>query len=102
MSLLISIYGSGCGLGDIPDTTSTDADIIIPAVYAAVPSVNLALNKPGWSANNDPPSQAVDGDEGTTTGITTFSTWPFLAVDLGGRVMVESVLLRVNWRECQV
>ena len=103
---MISIYVSGCDLGDITDTTSTNADVIIPVVYAAVqPSVNLALNKPAWSANNDtmyPPSLAVDGDDWTYTRISTDSTWPFLAVDLGGRVMVEGILLRVNWGECQV
>ena len=103
---MISIYVSGCDLGDNTDTTSTNADVIIPVVYAAVqPSVNLALNKPAWSADNDtefPPSLAVDGDDGTLTIIETDSTWPFLAVDLGGRVMVEGVLLSVHGGECQV
>ena len=107
MSLVvISVYVSGYDLGDITDTTSTDADVIIPAVYAAVqPSVNLALNKPAWSATNstwNPPSLAVDGDDETYMFFETDSTWPFLAVDLGGRVMVESVVLRVYWGECQV
>ena len=103
---MISIYESGYDLGDITDTTSTDADVIIPAVYAAVqPSVNLALNKPAWSAYNNtvyPPNLAVDGNDGTPTLIYADSTWPFLAVDLGGRVMVGSVLLRVFKGECQV
>ena len=103
---MISIYVSGYDLGDITDTTSSDANVVIPAVYAAVqPSVNLALNKPAWSANNEttnPPSLAVDGDDRTATVILTYSTWPFLAVDLRGRVMVESVLLSVHWGECQV
>ena len=104
--LIISIYVSGYDLGDITDTTSTDADVIIPAVYAAVqPSVNLALNKPAWSADNNtmlPPSLAVDGDDWTHAYIGTDSTWPFLAVDLGGRVMVQGIRLRVGNGECQV
>ena len=28
--------------------------------------------------------------------------WPFLVVDLGGRVIVENILLRVLYGECQV
>ena len=42
-----------------------------------------------------PPGQALDGEGGTCTYIYTSSTWPFLAVDLGGRVMVERILLRL-------
>ena len=93
-------------LGDITDTTFADADVIIPAVYAAIqPTLNLALNKPVWSTNNptsDPPNLAVDGVDWTLTVVYTVSTWPFLAVDLGGRVMVGRILLRVYRGECQV
>ena len=43
---MVIIYMTVYDLQEITDATSIDADIIVPAMYAAVqPSVNLALNK---------------------------------------------------------
>ena len=96
------MYVSNYNLGDITDTKSTDANVIIPAVYAAVqPPLNLALNTPVWSAE-DPPYGSVDGGDYTFSDIPTSSAWPFLAVDLGGRVIVETILSRAAYGECQV
>ena len=92
---MILIYVNGCDLGDI-----TDVDDVIPVEHA---SVNLALNKPVWAVNSDsvpPRSLAVDGHVETWAHIYTPFDWPFLAVDLGGPVTVERILLRVNWGEC--
>ena len=95
--LMILLCVNSCDLGDI-----TDADVAISVVHA---SVNLALNKPVWAENSniDPPgSMAVDGDVETWAYIYTILDWPFLAVDLGGPVTVDRILLRVDRRECQV
>ena len=75
--------------------------MIIPAVEPQ----DLARNKPAWSADNNtggPASLALDGNGATHVAIYTFSTWPWMAVDLGGRVTVEKVLLKVDHGECQV
>ena len=90
-------------LRDITEATSTDA--ICPAVQATQQQINLALNKVAWTVNNDtkyPPSWAVDNDDETLAFIAISSAWPFLAVDLGGPVMVESVQMNFGHGECQV
>ena len=83
---------------------STYADVIIPAVHAAIQPVNLALRKPAWSVNNYtvwPPSSAVDGSEENGGYVFTTSAWPWLAVDLGGPLMAERIWLKVKYGECQ-
>ena len=84
---------------------STNADVVIPAVHATVQPLNMALHKPAWSSTTfeaGPPRWGVDGDDGTVTAIYTTSTWSFLAVDLGGPVTVEKILMRMFRGDCQV
>ena len=78
-------------------------DVIFPAVQGGQP-VNLALNKPAWTSNNDttyPSSLAVDGDPETMTRIKGLYR-PFLAVDMVDTVMLEGMMLKLQYGECLV
>ena len=89
---------------DIGHIAPTNVNLIFPAAHGAR-SGNLAMNAFLWSANNhthNPPSKAVDGDIGTLTIIYVTTSWPFLAVDLGCKYMVETVAGRLGTCECLI
>ena len=89
---------------------TADIQLLIYTIFAAVQAEepqNLALQKPVWSSTNDTSyraSYAVDGNP-TTHGseyMTTFvSSWPFLAIDLGQRMTLESIALWLAGGKCQ-
>ena len=87
------------------DVIMEDTNLIFTAAQAAGRPLSLALLKPGWTANNNtrrPAGKAVDDGGRTFASIFSSSASAFLAVDLRGQVTVESVLVRVNGRECQI
>ena len=93
------------------DLQSMSLMIDTQLIYAAdaIPPENIALNKPTWSTSNHTYYRtgfAVDGDN-TDTNIAGIDpsdsggSWLFLAVDLGARVTLGTVVLWMDLFICE-
>ena len=87
-------------LWDITGNILTDSSFIFAAVHPIQPE-NTAVNKTAWTTTSaiSAPNLAVDGNPATFERILT-SSWPFLAVDLGGKATLLTVTLRLWNGQC--